>query len=70
MASNISFEEAYDECRRAAIAAGALEPQGFMEGVAANWMSYNGQWFAHTALAQSRLEAWIRECMRRKGFSM
>jgi hypothetical protein len=69
-ASLPNFHEALEECRRAAIDAGALDPQGLLEGASANWLSANGQSFADTALARGRLEASIRECMRRKGFSV
>lgn len=49
----------YEEARTKAIAAGALAPQGFKEGIAANLLSYyEGRSFATTPRAQSRLEAW------------
>ena len=60
----------FEECRNAAIRAGALSPQGFKEGAAANWLDAQGQSFANSPLAQSRLEAWIKECMKRKGYNV
>jgi hypothetical protein len=56
-------------CQQEAINAGALRPQGIKESMAASYLEYFGQSFADTPLAQHRLEAWTRECMRRKGFS-
>ena len=59
----------YDMCRKAAIRAGALDPQG-LEGFSANWRSWQqGQSWADSPLAQRRLKAGIVECMRRKGYS-
>jgi len=58
----------YQECHDAAIRAGALQPQGFKEGLAANWLSSQGQSFAATPLAQNRLRAWIEACLKRKGY--
>jgi hypothetical protein len=48
-----------DEAIRAAIAAGALQPQGFRESLADNVNStQNYQNWSDTALARGRLEAW------------
>jgi hypothetical protein len=48
-----------DEAIRAAIAAGALQPQGFGESLAANVNSYqNYQNWSETPRAQGRLRAW------------
>jgi hypothetical protein len=59
-------ERRYAECRAAAIRDGALQPQGFKESLAANWLSYEGKSFADTALAQERLRQMIEERMRRQ----
>jgi hypothetical protein len=50
----------YEQARQAAIDAGALEPQGFGEGMAYNWEKNKDWWFqwANTPRAQGRLEAW------------
>jgi hypothetical protein len=54
----------WEEARAAAIAAGALRPQGFAEGVAANLNSYqNYRNWSETPRAQARLEAWTRAIM-------
>jgi hypothetical protein len=58
----------YQECQDAAIRAGALQPQGTKEAIAASWLSYQGQSFAATPLAQSRLRAWIEACLKQKGY--
>jgi hypothetical protein len=60
----VTDEDLYEECRQRAIAAGALEPQGFREGLSANWLSYKGRSFAETPVAQARLQAWIEECVQ------
>ena len=57
------YQARYEECRRKAIKAGVLKPRGFKEGMIANSMSYEGESFANSALAQARLAAWIEECM-------
>jgi len=59
----------YEECRRRAIAAGALQPQGFKERLAANLMQYSGQPFSNSPLALSRLQAWIEDCLNGRPFS-
>lgn len=63
----MTYEQAWLECERQAIEEGALEPQGFKEGLSANWLQNQGRRFADTPLARSRLQAWTEECMRRKG---
>ena len=51
--------------------AGSLKPQGMKERMAAGFLAYpEGQSWANTPRAQSRLEAWIKKCLRRKGFSV
>ncbi len=52
-------QAAYAAAHAAAVAAGALEPQGMMERMAAGVMASNGQWFRNTAVAQGRLAAMI-----------
>ena len=70
MSNGQSYEEAYEECRQAAIAAGALKPQGLAERMAAGVLAYQrGQSWASTPTAQNRLAAWIEECVRRKSYS-
>ena len=64
------WEAIYSQCQQEAIEAGALKPQGLMENIAAGTMSYNGQSFANTAVAQQRLKAWTLEIIRRKGYSL
>ena len=63
----MTYQEARDECHRDAIKAGALEPQGLKERVAAGIMVANGQSWQNSRVAQERLESWIQECVRRKG---
>ena len=64
MEDSSSFEQAYEECRQAAINAGALEPQGMKERMAAGVLAYErGESWATTSRAQRRLEAWIKECL-------
>ena len=70
MPTSTNYEAAYEECRQAAIRAGALKPQGTLERIAAGKMAYDGRSFADTDVARARLTVSIRECMRRKGFSM
>ncbi len=49
------------EARQRAIELGALEPQGFMENMRANWIENNrGQRWADTELAQQRLKLWTQ----------
>ncbi len=56
-----------EEARQIAIRAGALRPQGFAEGAAANWMQAQGhQSWANCARAQSRLAEWTRLVMEGK----
>ena len=65
------MKQAYDECRQAAIEAGALKPQGFWDWMAAGFLAKDeGLDWADTPKARSRLEAWIKACMRRKGFEV
>jgi hypothetical protein len=65
------YNQDREECRQAAIRAGALRPQGFKEEVLAGWLGYyQGQSFENTPLAQGRLNAWTDECMRGKGYSV
>jgi hypothetical protein len=61
-------ERSYEECRQAAIAAGALEPQTPAERAAAGVMAYNGQSWANTAVAQARLEEWTNACIEGRSF--
>jgi hypothetical protein len=57
-----------EECTQKAIQAGALKPQGLKESMAAGVLEYQGQSFADTALAQARLEAWVRACLEGRPF--
>ena len=60
----------YEECRRKAIAAGALEPQGLAERMAAGVMAYKeGIMWANTGKAQYRLRVWIQDCLEGRPFS-
>jgi len=68
--SDQSFEKALEECRRGAVAAGTLEPQGFRERMASGIMAHNGQWWSDTPLAQQRYNDWVRNCLKRKGFDV
>jgi hypothetical protein len=61
-------ERSYEECRQAAIAAGALEPQTLSERAAAGVMASNGQSWADTAAARARLEEWTNACIEGRGF--
>ena len=54
----------WEEAEREAIARGALKPQGFREGLAANLNNYNGGLWANTGLAQARLRAWTEDIYR------
>lgn len=60
--------EAYEECQQEVIRAGALEPQGWKERMAAGVIVSNGGRWADTEVAQSRLRQWTADCLRRKGF--
>lgn len=60
-------QEAYDECEREAIAAGALEPQDWQERMAAGVLASNGESWEKTPAARARLQEWVAECLRRKG---
>jgi hypothetical protein len=48
----------YEQARAFAIDAGALEPQGMGERMAAGVNAYDGGHWAATPRAQARLEAW------------
>jgi hypothetical protein len=63
-------QEAYNECWQEAISAGALEPQGLLDRMAAGHMAYNGQSWADTPKARARLQEMLKDCMWRKGFSV
>lgn len=64
-----SLALARQECERAAIDAGALEPQNWRERMAAGVMAANGERWADTPVARNRLRVWTEECMKRKGLS-
>jgi len=64
------FDADLEQCRRSAIAEGALAPRGFLENIAANHMSANNQSWSDTELARHRLMEAIRECMRLKGYNV
>ena len=65
------FQREWADCQQKAIGAGALKPQGFGERFAANLAAQQGGIpFENTVLAQSRLDEWTRDCMRRKGYSV
>jgi hypothetical protein len=61
-------DQAYQDCLQAAIDAGALEPQDWKERMAAGVLTANGQCWADTPVARARLEAFVQECLRQKGF--
>jgi hypothetical protein len=63
-------DDRYEECRRRAIAAGALKPQGIAENMAAGVMAHQqGIAWASTAKAQYRLQVWIQDCLEGRAFS-
>jgi len=53
-----------DEAREQAKRLGALQPQGFMENVTANWIeNTRDQRWCDTDRAQKRLELWTQEIL-------
>lgn len=65
-----SYDEAYAECRQAALSAGALEPQGMLDRISAGIMAASGKQWSETPAAQQRLQRMINTCLRRKGFDV
>jgi hypothetical protein len=59
------LERAYEECRQAAIAAGALKPRSAGERMAAHLADWSS-----SPKAQHRLHLWTVECLKRKGFDV
>ncbi len=70
MEDQVDFQQAYYACQQAAIDAGALEPQGIAERMAAGVMASSGQRWADCQRARQRLEEWTRDCLRKKGFDV
>ena len=65
------FQTDYDECQQEAIRAGALEPQGIAERMAAGVLSYQqGESWSNCARARGRLQQWTNDRLRARGYNV
>lgn len=64
------FDEELADCQKQAVAAGTLEPQGMGERAASGIQANKGIHWADTPIAQQRFNAFVTDCMRKKGFDV
>ena len=70
MSQATNYQTDLYECQQEAIRAGALDPQGLAEGLAANWLSAQGQSWADGAKARGRLQQWTNDRLRARGYNV
>jgi hypothetical protein len=65
--SNIQHDLAV--CSQAVDRSGALDPQGFREGILQNWMSWRGISWADSDLVRVRRNNAVVACLKAKGYT-
>ena len=65
------FNEELADCQRQAVAAKTLEPQGMGERASSGILySQRGVHWSNTPIAQERYNAFVKRCMREKGYDV